>query len=499
MANDVSGGSLPTLTGRAGAYAQTYIDAYSLAAATDVPQFKEQIYPTLWKNYGEGFKWLDFLRAAGREFTVRGRRLTSFVETHDEKPLTLASAIPTGTAGGTKYFQIDSDDYNADGNCFLRVGNVIYFERQYFTISGAQPTLPVAYKVTAKTTDGTVLGGLTSGTGSDAVYTAIPKNILTLVATEIPEGGKFVVGETAYAVGTGPIGGVIKNLLQYDYFTTILKEGCEIEGGANAFEFQVNGQPRLWDRSTAEADFRLDRQLDYMITMGQLNTNTALVQTSIVDGASNPVLSSEGILPKVATHGMDFPITNGEVFEFDDFDSIRELLEAKGITSGRLIFGTGSTLYTQVENCPFDWVDTGGDHTNNTLQTTMDSFGVNYKVFKKNSYEVMLCSLSSLDRATGFGAFADMKKQGLLIPDAYAAVQVETGYGMRQKMSLPNFGIGYLEGRRRIMLPRAGVNEFGYPNTDGYDHAAMDWLTEPMVFMMDFDKFIHVYEGAAAS
>jgi hypothetical protein len=193
---------------------------------------------------------------------------------------------------------------------------------------------------------------------------------------------------------------------------------------------------------------------------------------------------------------MDLPVNHGSIFEFDDFDAIRALLEAKGITTGNLVFGAATDLYSQVENCPFVWTDTGADHQNNTMQTTMSSFGVNYRTFIKNSYNVQLTEISSLTRATGFGAIDSMKMQGLIIPDAYASVSVEDGYGKRSKLTLPNFGIGYLDGRRRIMQPRSGVNEFGHPNTDGYDVSRMDWLSEFMVFMMDFDKMIHVYEEA---
>ena len=489
----------PTVTGLAGGLTQAYIDAYSLSKSTAVPQFAEKVYPGLWKNYGEGFLMLDWLRGADREFDVDSDRLTAFQETYDERPITFENAIATNNAGESIYFKLDASDYAADGNgTYLRVGNVIELPMTYFTISNVQPTLPVNYKVTTATTSGGTLGGLTPGTGADTVYTAVPFNVLAKVAVQIPAGIKVVVGGTAYGRGTAGIGGVNKNDLQYDFFTTIAKEGCSIEGGIDVFQLQYGGQTRLWSRSLFDTERRLDRQQDYIICNGQRNTNTSvLTQASYIDNVARPVLSTEGIMQRVARLGMDLPIVNGGSFEFDDFDAIRELLEAKGITNGNLTFHAGSDLYSQVENCPFDWIDSG--YSPGTDLRDMSAFGVNFKAFKRNSYAVQLCELSGLSRPTGYGAIDGMKMQGIIMTEGKTNVSIDAGNGLRDKRSLPNFAIGYMQGRRRIMKPIGGHDEHPYVNSTGYDASKMEMLTEFMVFNMDADKMIHVYESSKSS
>jgi hypothetical protein len=488
----------PETTGIAGAYGKEYIDTYSLGASTAVPMFTQEVWPEIFKNYGDGFLFLDFLRAASREFEVPSRRLTAFQKTFDERPVTISNVISATGAGLPIYFQLDDTDYDAAGGTYLRVGNVVEIPPEFFTISGTQPSLPVQYKVTAAATTGGVIGdSLTAGTGHETVYTAYPLDILAVIPTHIHSGTKFAVGGTAYAPGTAGISGIIDHELQYNFKTIIQKEGCAIEGGASVFKPIVAGVQRLWDRSLVDVERRLDRQMDYTITNGQLNTNTALVQTSLITGASQAVLSTEGIMQKVANFGMDLPVANGSTFEFDDFDAIRELLQSKGITNGNLTFAAATDLYSQVASCPFHWIE--GGYSPGTSLMNMTSFGVNFNAFKKDSYNVQLCEISSFTRPTGFGVIDAMKMQGLILSDNKSAVSVESGYGNRQKLVFPNFGIGYLPGRKRIMKPRGGVDELPYANTSGIDGSNMDLLTEYMVFMMDFDKMIHVYESSQTS
>jgi hypothetical protein len=202
-------------------------------------------------------------------------------------------------------------------------------------------------------------------------------------------------------------------------------------------------------------------------------------------------------MQRISRLGMDLPIVNGGSFEFDDFDAIRELLEAKGITNGNLTFAAASTLYTQVENCPFDWIDSG--YSPGTDLKSMDGFGVNFKAFRRNSYNVQLAELSSLSRPTGYGAIDAMKMQGIILTDGSSKVEVDGGNGLRNKLLLPNFAVGYLPGRRRIMKPIGGHDEHPYVNSTGYDASKMEMLSEFMVFNMDADKMIHVYESSQTS
>lgn len=488
---------VPTTTGYAGTYATGYISAYSLSASAAVPEFTQEIYPELFKNYGSGFMFLDFLRMAKRAGTINSRRLTAFQDTFDERPLTTSGNINTNSAGATIYFKADSGDYNSSGNTYVRPNDKLLIPREYITISGSQPNYDVEYFVDAMTTDGSTVGGLVSGTGANTVYTCKPLSHLSLVAVQIPSGTKFPVVSNAFAPGSGPVTGVIRNRLQYDFWTQISREGCNIEGGANAYRTVINGQERLWDRSLWDTERRLERIKDSAIMFSQLNTNTGLLKTSQADGLTKAVLSTQGVIPRIDAYGMDFPITNAGSFEFGDFDKIRDLLEAKGVVSGDLTFGAATELYTDVENCPFAWIDAGSS-PGTDLHTEMGKFGIPFRRFTKSSYNITLAEISSFTRATGAGVLPSMKKEGLIIPNTYASVSAETGYGNRQKLTLPNIYLYHLEGRELLVQPRAGINELGIPNSSGYDSANMDMLTEYMVFQMDNDKMIHVFEEAAS-
>ena len=101
----------PVIKGYTGSYDTGFIDLYSLANNIAAPNFKQQIYPELFKNHGGAFGMLEFLQMAGREMFVKGRRLIAFEETHDETVATLGTEISTGSAGATVYFKLDASDY----------------------------------------------------------------------------------------------------------------------------------------------------------------------------------------------------------------------------------------------------------------------------------------------------------------------------------------------------------------------------------------------------
>ena len=209
-----------------GTYAKSYIDVHSLAAASDEPTFKTQIYPQLMQNMGGGTKMFDILRATSREMFVQGRRLVGFEQPRENTFVTLATALESDDstgygAGDTIYFKIKSTDYNASGQSGLRLHFYVLVPGKYYGMDR-----PVPYQVIAKDTSGTV-GGLSAGTGANTVYTCKPSSDVHDLLTDVPVDEKLLVAYSGFGTGAGQPESMTDAYLQKSFYTHIVKETME--------------------------------------------------------------------------------------------------------------------------------------------------------------------------------------------------------------------------------------------------------------------------------
>lgn len=480
-----------------GSYAKSYIDSYSLATSLAVPMFKEQVYPQLFRQFGRGFDALEFLRMAGREMYIKGRRLTAFEEPEGASYVTLATALDSNdstgySAGETIQFKIDPGDYDSKGNSPLRLHFTVAIPGMYTGLAR-----PVSYIVTAIST---------SGTAADTVYTASPLSSTSDIKVNVPVGEKLMIGYSAFGAGSGQPSPMNKGMLQRDFYTHISKETGEIEGGVNSHEryevIEVNGQRRIWDKMMEETSFRLDKQLNHAIWYGEKNTNS-LTATNTPSGASTALLSTEGVLPIVDSLGQEI-VLSPTWDSFSDFDALKNAFLSQGVVAQEAMFWVGSTLFNQIESTLLNEMEYKSD---GFYDKELQQFGVNYKKVKKNNITYYIMENTTLSNPMSFGiSNYKMANQGICIPLTSVATTWQgddiqyNGTVSRAsdgKIFLPNMALAYLGGygedRRKIIQPVHGVNGFGAPATNQYDRSEVYLLSEYMLFLMQANQIVWVH------
>ena len=480
-----------------GSYAKSYIDSYSLATSLAVPMFKEQVYPQLFRQFGRGFDALEFLRMAGREMYIKGRRLTAFEEPEGASYVTLATALDSNdstgySAGEAIQFKIDPGDYDSKGNSPLRLHFTVAIPGMYTGLAR-----PVSYIVTAIST---------SGTAADTVYTASPLSSTSDIKVNVPVGEKLMIGYSAFGAGSGQPSPMNKGMLQRDFYTHISKETGEIEGGVNSHEryevIEVNGQRRIWDKMMEETSFRLDKQLNHAIWYGEKNTNS-LTATNTPSGASTALLSTEGVLPIVDSLGQEI-VLSPTWDSFSDFDALKNAFLSQGVVAQEAMFWVGSTLFNQIESTLLNEMEYKSD---GFYDKELQQFGVNYKKVKKNNITYYIMENTTLSNPMSFGiSNYKMANQGICIPLTSVATTWQgddiqyNGTVSRAsdgKIFLPNMALAYLGGygedRRKIIQPVHGVNGFGAPATNQYDRSEVYLLSEYMLFLMQANQIVWVH------
>lgn len=487
-----------------GKYAQSYIDLYSLANSTAVPNFKEQVYSKFFQK-GELFKMLDFLRMAGNEFSVHGRRLTAFEEAVPRTSCTLNTALTaagsTGYgAGDTIYFKLASTDYDANGNGPLRKGFTVSIPGKYFGKSR-----PVSYYISLLSTTGTV-GGLSAGTGADTVYTAKPLDSTADISTDVPQGTKLMIGFSAYGTGAGQPSPMVNGTLQRDFYTHIIKETGTIEGGANAHEryemIDMPGGPRLFDKMSAEREFALDRQQETAMLFSELNAAT-ITDTNTASGAATTLRTTKGLFPIMDDLAQKM-VLDTTWSAIEDWDAIKSLQLSQGVSAPTSIIFAGNGLYTQMENTLMEEMLYRSDAI---YDEQLNMFGVNFKKVLKGGHLYYIIELPTLSNPNSYG-ISDYKltNQGFVIPMGNVKTTIQgdgVTYGGSTYTStssgvfLPNAGVGYLNGngedRRTIIAPVAGPNGMGYSASNQYDEVSLYYVREFMFFLMKANELIWIH------
>lgn len=489
-----------------GTYAKGYIDAYSLSVSADEPVFKTQVYPQLYQSMGGGTKMFDILRAANREMFVQGRRLVGFEQPRDNSFVTLATKLESNDvsngygAGDTIYFKLSSGDYDANRNSGLRTHFTIFIPGKYYGMDR-----PVQYLITAKTTDGTTVGGLASGIGANTVYTAKPFGTTADLTTDVPVGEKILIGPSAFGTGAGQPDSLTEGYLQRDFYTQISKETIEIEGGANSHErikvVQVNGENRLFDKAMIKAEFNLDKQVDQALLFAESNENS-VTATNTRTGSATTVLTTKGLFPIVDELGQEM-VLNGGWSALEDWDALKSLHQSQGTTSKVSMVYCGSTLYSQIEN---NLLDEMVDRSDAIYDKELQTLGVPFKKVNKGGHLYYLVELDALSNPIGYGiAGYELDKQGIVVPMGDVAGMLNgdpTRYNggmldMGKKIMLPNMAVAYLGGygedRRSIVKTVAGPNGMGYEASHEYDVINAYLLREYMFFLMKANELIWIH------
>ena len=108
------------------------------------------VLPTLYKTYGRGFDYLDFLSMAGKNGLVAGRTVNLWEQGNIKSTITTATAIATSGVGAQITFKIAAGNYDTNNNPVLRTNQVVYIPASY---QPAAINVPQNYIVTGNDGD----------------------------------------------------------------------------------------------------------------------------------------------------------------------------------------------------------------------------------------------------------------------------------------------------------------------------------------------------------
>jgi hypothetical protein len=453
----------------------------STYASLYAAQFEPDVMRQIFKTYGKSFGVLDFLRLAGKEISMKRDSLTSFSLNALNKPVKVKSAV-TALTGGDFDFYISADDYDSNGDTFVRVGDTLMIPGYYF---GKEYDVQVVV---------TVVGS------SDTVLTQTQflESGISLAQT-FPAGGYLQVGPTAHGRGTGQPSARSRGMTSQTFYTQISKETTDFDGGLQAQQLYATPSGGLWGMALADAEFSLDYQQSVALWQGTLNSNS-LTETDARSGTSARK-STKGMWLHADEDGQDHEYI--DTFTVKDFDAIDDLFKARGVMATSAACLVGHKLFKQMQDAAHDYISQysqGSDLLSDNMMklgftpTTWNRIGIDYKMI----------NLAQLSDHNTFGA--NQKEfwtyAGLIIPDEQVTVvdkydgiynATSTGNG---KVVLPNVAIGYLrnsnEDRTRMVKPVSGVNGFGQPASNEYDRVQMFFASEYALIANEVEKWVRI-------
>ena len=459
----------------AGNYTEAWKSIYSL-------YFPPDIWNEWYEKYGGGFKVLDFINMVGRTSQVSNREFTHFEDGVDHRVATTLAETATGIAGATISFDLIATDYDTGGNGPLRQHFTVYVPADY---QPAAIDVPRAYVVTG-----------IAGSGSAQTYTCTPLSSDSQISTAIPASTELMIGASVFAPGTGQPAGQTIGTYSRDHATQIIKESCGFEGGAVAHRnyrevVDRAGNPGLFDRGNVETEFRLDRQLDSAIFIGEENDNS-LTQTSQFGGTPSRQ-GTKGLWNWMAELAQEKNYT-GE-FDMDDFDDIKPLLQSQGVNGATVMFGYGSNLGLNVENGVLSGVKewSGGS---DLLSQGNAYFDVEFTGIKKNGVKFMCQEMISFANPNALGNDSyDFSDSGFMMPVTDVSVTNPQG----AKMTVPNLSVAYLnhagEDRTRFISTVAGMNGMGFDAKNEYDGTNLYMLSEFALFAANINQFVRILKS----
>ena len=466
-----------------GSYDYTYASLHELAwqpgSSVDVPEFKTDIYPAYYKLYGDGFRLITFLYAAGLQMPGwTSSRKTVFEEPELEKTVELDGAV---VAGGVAGADIDLVIALADSTYPLE-GRSIYLPGEYF--NAAASTTPKEYVVT----------NWVAGTRTATVS---PLTATTTHDVNLPDGLMITVGPAKFGRGQGQPQAFRKRNLQRDFYVTILGETKEWEGGVNTYQPELGvidsqGHKTLFDKGLWETEFILERSKDKTIWLSEYNTNS--VTKLKRDGTTtSSVESFVGLRNHLDDRAQQLPYI--DTIEPQDLKKIREIYESQAVMADMSWGGFGPRLWENMQDSGLEFIRDG--YTPGTdLFKNLETLGAQFKVIDLYGHKLVATELKTFADMTSFGnSDYNFQNEGFIIPMSKFAVRGEDGV----KVSMNNLGIGYRKGNNenRTMMNGivAGVNGMGFPFVDQFDATSYYMKCEFGLVALGVNQWINVIEA----
>lgn len=452
----------------------------SLYDAEKIPQ----IYPQWFKKYNKGFGIKDWLYVAGQTFNVKSNSITAFEDGAEVRPIRVNSAgiAAMTSAGDDITFYLHADEYDANNDTYLRVGDTIVVPSKY--LSGRDT--PAEFLVTVV------------GATSAATCTAQPLDATTQITTQVAANDYLMVGATRYARGVGQPAGRSLGAYSRTFNTGISKESYSIEGGQvmqDTYRTTIKGGGGgLLNRAQIIHEFALDNQMNEALLLSDTNSNS-LVQTSD-KGKSNAVRSTTGLWNHLDALGQE--LNFAVKFALPDLYTAKELLRSQGVVDTEVLFAVGDKLSRGTETMGLEYLKEFSGGSN--LLEGMSKIGIRPRAVTVGNVTFNIKEFAGFSNPTTFGTDADYwGNAGMIIPMSQVTVKssdimiegIEGG-----KISIPNVALGYVnnngENRTRIVKPVAGVNGLGFPATHDGDLVDFYMLTEYMLVAMQVNQMIRV-------
>lgn len=445
-------------------------------------EFEPQVYPQWFQKYNKGFGIKDFLYIAGQTFNVKSNSITAFEDGALVRPIRIDSnGISTQTSAGDAIsFYVHDDEYDSNGDCYLRAGDTIIVPSKY--LSG-QDT-PAEFLIT-------------TASAVNVAWAASPLDSAAQITTKVPANAYLQVGATRYARGTGQPKARSYGAYSRTFYTGISKETLEIEGGQimqASYRSKVKGGgDGLWNRNQLLAEFSLDNQMNTALIISDYNSNS--VTQSAHSGNSNSVRSTTGLWNHLDDYAQKLPWA--VAISINDMYTAKELLRGQGVVDTEVLLGMGTKLSRGFETMGLEFLK---EYSSSNLMSGLESIGIRPKAFTVGNVTFVAKEFAGLSNPQTFGVDADYwDNAGFMIPMSQVTVKtsdiliagVEGG-----KVVIPNLALGYVnnngENRTRILQYVYGVNGVGGTATHEYDDFAGYMLTEYMLVAMGCNQFIRL-------
>ena len=392
-------------------------------------------------RYGMGSYYFDFLEMADRVIDLTTDNPKIYEKLEWESTLKIGTAITTGSAGDPITFKVDVDDIDTNQKIPCKVGDGIVIPAQYQT-----PLEDRIYVIVTITVNGVDDIDITAEPLSEAGSTITASQI----GVEVP--ADTVLKLHSYYTGRGtelPDGRYNYRVIR-EYQTQIIKETRTFEGGMQALKWyevpSETGGTTAWWEGQDEQELYHRKLCDDAIFLGELNDNTALVETSNA-GGSNKRKSTKGIWNWAKEVGQ--PLDYAGSWDMSYFYDTKDLLLANNVTAREVMFCVGTDLYRSVEESNLDWIKEYSGGSN--LMRAADDLGIETKRVHVNGITFQLHELISFGNPLRYGNKSyNFSKYGLMIPEG----QENATYEGKRELH-PNFMLGFLnnnnENRRKIL------------------------------------------------
>lgn len=441
---------------------------------------KPQVFGELIELYGKGLGIFDMIHFAGNTIDVKGHKQTVWSQGAIQKPITLSTAIATGSAGADITFKVNTTEYDTNNKTFLSVKDAILIPETYM---GTTSNGPAKYQVVSK-----------SGTGNDITYTAKPFLSTYQVTTQVAIGVKLMVTGGNYAPGSQGASSKSRGWYSKNYYTAIKRAAFLLEGSQQSDERwqdkMKNGEMGMFSKASVEADFLLTSHINDELFLGEEPTNTGLTLTNR-EGDANTVYGTKGMWRHLVADGAFQEYTDN--YTISDFDDVKDVFRSQGVINQAALFAVGSGLNKQLENSGLDFLKEYSGGTD--LMLSLDEVGVQFRKIKKNSILYAIVELATFDNPQTYGLSAyDWKNRGFIVPNEFGSVKMGDA---SETVVLNNLTLGQKnyngEDRTRISGILPGVNGMGYRNfVDTYDDLRGELLAEFMLILVKANQMIRV-------